>query len=132
MNFSSYEFLFLPSVWSLQPLTNFFKTFHLFLIFRMSCYLSILSTFFSLNFAKQEQPSNSNHHESHEYLSITDMCIGKARFWDKYEAGQKMLRYFYDRPEVSVLQIKIVTQQEFVCSKSTVETLEKSVKYVQS
>ena len=43
-----------------------------------------------------------------------------------------MLRYFYDRPEVSVLQIKIVTQQEFVCSKSTVETLEKSVKYVQS
>ena len=132
MNFSSYEFLFLPSVWSLQPLTNFFKTFHLFLIFRMSCYLSILSTFFSLNFAKQEQPSNSNHHESHEYLSITDMCIGKARFWDKYEAGQKMLWYFYDRPEVSVLQIKIVTQQEFVCSKSTVETLEKSVKYVQS
>ena len=43
-----------------------------------------------------------------------------------------MLRYFYDRREVSVLHIKIVTQQEFVCSKSTVETLEKSVKYVQS
>lgn len=41
---------FLPSVWSLQPLANFFKTFHLFLIFRMSCYLSILSTFFQFEF----------------------------------------------------------------------------------
>ena len=98
----------------------------------MSCYLSILSTFFSLNFAKQAQPSNSNYHESHEYLSITDMCVGKARFRDKYEAGQKMLQYFYDRPEVSVLQIKLMIQQELFCSKSTVETLEKSVKYVQS
>lgn len=41
---------FLPSVWSLQPLANFFKTFHLFLIFRISCYLSILSTFFQFEF----------------------------------------------------------------------------------